>query len=127
MPLMATHMKMRKADWYHLDEMQLERLSQHAFCLFKEKLYAYKEYRWEELKRGIHGTLGPSFTVYLGTHSKQYRCEYETKKVAYADKPSCAKEGVVLAVDLYFSPLLSSSTAEPIHFQRTLYIERKRG
>lgn len=114
-PLIKPHVFMRKADWRNLEEIQLERVAQEAFCLLKQELYENKETSWNALHKGFQGKLSEKLTSRLG---KIYTCNYEIKKIESTTKQS-TKSGLVVEVLLHFNPSDHQKT-----FQRTLYIER---
>ncbi len=120
-PLVETHISMRRGEAQHLQRMQMEPLAQHALCSIQEKLFE-KSYRWEELIQGISDDLSESYEVILGTKkSETYHCHFTLIKRDQTRKPSLNKEALVLSVKLVFS---SPGRSEQ-EFYRTAYLERE--
>ena len=100
----------------YLEQIELERISQLAFCAFKRELYE-KKLNWESLKREAKGELG-TFDTYVGKSKKSYTCTYVTEKM-----DSCLKKikGTGLLLDITFQ-LHPPTHKAPYTFNRTLFL-----
>jgi hypothetical protein len=120
-PLIQPHAAMRKKEKCYLEEIQLERIAQNAFCILKQKLYENSEHAWDDLVKGTAGMLEESFQIINGRESgKTYSCSYTIECIGSAPKPSFNKEGAVIVITLSFV----APQSDPSIFQRTLYLER---
>jgi len=106
---------MRREERKLLQEMQMERIAQSAFCILKQKLYENKDHTWDDFLHSTQGQLG-SFTITTGVETKkEVICSYVITRVNHCNKKN-EKSGLVVEVNLTFD--------QSWQFQRTLYLER---
>lgn len=120
-PLIKPHTLMRKADISYLEEIQLERVAQAAFCHIKERLYENRVHQWENLCRQDEGKLDEPFFISLETAGeKQLTCHYTTQCLDKVNKRSQNKMGLLIEISMHFSPTLTKKNP----YVRTLYLEQ---
>lgn len=121
-PLVKSQFLVRLATLNQLQEMQLERAAQAAFCELKTKLYE-KEHDWKALiEQNPSGVLS-QYQICTGKNNfVSYACRYTISHplFAIANKPSQNKVGLIIDVDLLFI----SPQDKKFSFRRTLYLER---
>jgi hypothetical protein len=126
-PLIKPLVAMRRADWSHLEKIQLQQISQLAFCRVKEKLYN-QAYSWKELTEAkdtdtdrIKGVLEEPFSIVTGQKTtRSVRCNYTIGRYKKdATKKTPPSVGRILQVTLRFDVPFEHS------FVRTLYLEQK--
>lgn len=119
-PMIKPHAQMRKAQIKQLEEMQMQRIVQEAFCVLKQKLYENKEHTFSELMVDAKGTLDKTFTLSIGADkTKELNCLYVLKHREHFDKRSQNKTGLTLDVELTFTPESHPNQV----YKRTLYLE----
>ncbi len=117
-PLVKPHALMHKKEIERLVEMQLEQISQTAFCQIKEKLYKH-EHSWKELNQEAKGELEP-VTVVTGKNSiKKLPCSYTIKQIDHCNKKKPLINALVVEIQLKFN------NSDKWIFTRTLYLERR--
>lgn len=119
-PLIQPLAAMRKEEYKYLEEIQLERIAQNAFCELKTILYENKTHRWEQLASEVSAQLPNPFYIAAGMNlDRAYHCNYTLKHRDDARKPSLKKIGRVIDVDLN----LTSGTITH-SFHHTLFLEK---
>jgi hypothetical protein len=118
-PLIKPHASMRKAASKQMEQMQMQRVAQTAFCTLKQMLYENKEHTWGDLMHGTEGKLAELFTIFTGEKiTKTLSCNYTIKQIDHSDKTK--KSGLVIEIALNFTPC----TNDEYLYTRTLYLER---
>jgi hypothetical protein len=97
-----------------LENMEMERISDMAFCALKEKIYQ-KAFSWDELSE-YTGELECTFP---NRFEKKYFCRYSFRRVGFNFKKDTKK---ALVIEVLMHLIAESKT----HFSctRTLYLER---
>lgn len=136
-PMIKTHALMRKEERKQLEQVLLEKASQDAFCLIKEKLYENKGHSWEELMAGTVGELGLITPRSNGVGAKQVFCNYQIKALDHVNKKNPNREGLIIEVnfDLYVvkqfdkeknsTDKIKSLDGKPFRVQHMIYLERQ--
>ena len=120
-PLLTPLAAMRRADRKYLEDIQLERGVQNAFCLVKANL-CEQLHSWDQLGSQASGELPCPFYVVMSKGScRTYHCRYTLHTACKdAKKKILHKVGRALTLDLTFY----SGTREH-RFTRMLYLEKE--
>ncbi len=123
-PLVKPLAAMRRADRSYLENIQLERAAQNAFCLIKAKLYENKFHSWNQLGSSTSGELPDPFHIVMSKDLyRTYHCSYTIKRpFKDSKKPKLHKVGRVITIAIN---LQTDSKKDPIVFNRTLYLEKQ--
>lgn len=122
-PLVRSHTAMRKNDIRHLEEIQLERVAQAAFCHIKTRLYQANVHPWGDLFEQACGEVEEEeheFSICTGKNkTKTFTCHYTIDFLDKVNKSSQKKVGVVIQITMHFFPSIPQTP-----YVRTLYLEQ---